>query len=348
MFIQSFYLKTNLSVAIDQLSDIFLISFDSAKHMSSTSDRFAQEFGESLQGFSPNEIGAWAQSVIRLMRRFAIACEMDGPIFLVPDNNIIQDFKHQNKKLNRRLRALSYKAFCRFVTGWSHRKTYIAVSAATIYEHLGRKVPSRLGAQAAFDDIHTLLKDACLPICGINFSSGRQLHKILKAVDADAIYLKNFLDRVNSQSWRRNLKLPYGVRIPLSIAHESIPSKLPLRYFDPWYVRFAFGSHIERLIVDQSQGDPTAAPIHSGELSDALVALNKVCRRRDILVGLGDLDLLQICDFTRQYSQRSGYIMHGQTFDDDLLEVLRLRSTMIEGRGIVFGKNDTEAQINEF
>ena len=95
--------------------------------MSSTCDRFAQEFGESLQGFLPNEIGAWAQSVIRLMRRFAVACEMDGPVFLVPDNNIIQDFKHQDKKLNRRLRSLSYKAFCRFVTGWSHRKTYIAV-----------------------------------------------------------------------------------------------------------------------------------------------------------------------------------------------------------------------------
>lgn len=59
---------------------------------------------------------------------------------LVLDNSIIQSFKHRATKPNRNLQALSYTAFTRFVTGWSDRQTYLAVtSPAALYEHMGRR-----------------------------------------------------------------------------------------------------------------------------------------------------------------------------------------------------------------
>ena len=63
-------------------------------------------------------------------------------------------------------------------------------------------------------------------------------------------------------------------------------------------------------------------PIRTGEIAVSLAKLNTITKK-GILQGLGDIDLLQICDISRQYKQPLDYLLLGQTFDADLAETLR-------------------------
>jgi hypothetical protein len=73
-------------------------------------------------------------------------------------------------------------------------------------------------------------------------------------------------------------------------------------------------------------------PIGSGELSEALADLNEI--KRGVLKGLGDIELLQICDVNSQFRQGTGYVLLGQTFDRGLARVLIQRHTYVVGAGV--------------
>ncbi len=83
-------------------------------------------------------------------------------------------------------------------------------------------------------------------------------------------------------------------------------------------MRFALSARIEQHIIEQCQGHGRA-PI--GRLSETLADLDTF-GRNGLLKGLGDIDLLQICDISRQYKQSAGYVPAGQTLDRDLAETL--------------------------
>lgn len=137
--------------------------------------------------------------------------------------------------------------------------------------------------------------------------------------------------------------------IPFSLAWAEVAGDLPVQYFDPHYVRLMLASRIELLIVEQSQLDPrTKSAIHSCRRSESLVKLNEICRKRNVLTGLGDLDLLQLCDIERQYQRPVGYVLVGQTFDRKLSEALTLRSGLVESASVRFGEPDTERQMADF
>ena len=104
----------------------------------------------------------------------------------------------------------------------------------------------------------------------------------------------------------------------------KIPDSLPLRYFDSWYVKFVLSARIEQFIVQQSRHDPKAKPISGGRLMQALADLNEFSKK-GLLKGLGDIDLLQHCDVSRQYKENPGCVFLGQTLDKGLDEVLGRR-----------------------
>jgi len=84
-------------------------------------------------------------------------------------------------------------------------------------------------------------------------------------------------------------------------------------------------------------------PISSGRLSELLADLNDF--KRGLFRGLGDIDLLQICDVTRQYKEHKGYVLLGQTVDRDLSRVLGERHKLIAGAEVKFGQSNTKEQI---
>lgn len=305
------------------------------------------EVAERLHGRADAEILQFFISTETFARKYAVSYELEGPMYLVLDNSIIQSFKHRVSKPNRDLQALAYTAFTRFVTGWSDRETHLAVTPAALYEHMGRR-GNITSAEAlnALEELQLFFADTGLRMAWIGFKSVEDLVEVLAAVHADDIYLTQYFKKIEDMSWRKDLKAPFGVKIPLGIAYREIPDDLPLKYFDAWYVKFVLTSRVERAIIQQSQHNPDALPIGSGPMAEVLADLNNF-NRKGALLGLGDIDMLQVCDGSRQYQQKAGYVLVGQTLDDTLADVLSHRHSYVESMGVEFGTPDTETQIKD-
>ena len=288
-------------------------------------EAFITEFSQRLGGLTEAELATFFDHTLWFLRRYAAGCQLPGPIFLVLDNSLIQDFKHRSIAPARGLRALAYTAFCRFVTGWSDRATTIVLSPMAVYEHLGRTSPGSVGEAAiALRELLDLLADTRLRCAGLGFNEPSLLLAKLKDIEADERYLTDYVRSIDAKDWKTNLHAPLGVKIPFSIAWEKIPDSLPLRYFDSWYVKFVLSARIEQFIVQQSRHDPKAKPISGGRLMQALADLNEFSKK-GLLKGLGDIDLLQHCDVSRQYKENPGCVLLGQTLDKGLDEVLGRR-----------------------
>ncbi|MFM0285057.1 hypothetical protein [Paraburkholderia megapolitana] len=314
--------------------------------MNKARDAFIHEMPTLLQQCNDLALGKFYHLTMDFVGDYATGYQLGGPIYLVLDNSIIQDFKHKESDPKRALRAHAYTAFCRFVTGWSDRKTHIAVSPVAVYEHLGRRAaPTGGAAWAAMSELHRLLYPTKMSCHSIRFSSPDELVAALRDIEFDAEFLTQYAKTIDTSDWKLDLKTPFGVKIPISIADAAIPNQLPLKYFDPWYVKFTFTSRIEQLIMEQSKDNPDAQPIGSGELTKELSDLNEF--KRGVLTGLGDIDLLQICDVSRQYKQQTDYVLLGQTFDRGLNRVLRLRHVFHEARSMEGGHPNVGEQASE-
>lgn len=310
-------------------------------------DAFVTEFSARLTGLSDQDLAIFVEFTLWFAENYATGYELNGSMWLVLDNSIIQEFKHRNSQHKRGLRALAYTAFCRFVVGWSDRPSFLALSPAAIYEHLGRRsVKTTNEAAAALTELEHLLADTRLPVTGLGFTTPHELKSKLNDVEADERFVTQYVKDLDATNWQKDLRAPMGVKIPFGIAYAAIPDNLPLRYFDPWYVKFVLSGRIERHIVQQSQHDPEAMPIGSGELMEALANLNDLSKR-GILKGLGDIDMLQICDVSRQYQQKKDYVLIGQTLDRGLAEVLSRRHIYSVGAGVEGGDPKRNERIEE-
>lgn len=303
-------------------------------------DAFTNELTEDLRAYSAQEIYKWWIYTRWLVNSFVYASQLDGQVFLVPDNNIIQDFKHREKS-GRNLRRLAYLAFCRFVKFWNTREARLAISPVIIYEHLGRKAGS---ARAAMASITDLLYELQISLHGVEFESQEELSAQLQRVHRDEGLLASLLRDLDGRSWAHD-PAPHSYELLWCVEEAAIPDVSGLQYFNPWYVKTALRCQIEQRIIEQSKAKYGVSPIFPSELSTSVARLNKICSRRDILTGLGDLDLLQMCDLTRQHQQAHGYFMLGQTFDEDLADALRLRSALVESHSVHYGQHDTDQQI---
>lgn len=215
-----------------------------------------------------------------------------------------------------------------------------------IYEHIGRRLPDTVTeVEAILVELQQLLGSAGLRTASLGFDSPAHLFERLQTIVADEAFLTRFVDEIDKRDWRIDLHAPLGVKIPMSEAWRSLPEQLPLRYFDPWYVRFVLSARIEQHIIEQCQGH-SPAPIGSGRLSETLAELNTF-GRNGLLKGLGDIDLLQICDINRQHQQKAGYVLAGQTLDRDLAESLSQRHVYHVHAGVEGGDPQREERIKD-
>lgn len=312
----------------------------------SAKEAFISEISGLLANRNDEELAKFFHLTMHFVTDYAAGYELDGELCLVLDNSLIQDFKHRENNATSALHAHAYTAFCRFVSGWSDRPTRLAISAVAVYEHLGRRAAiTPDGAWAAMSELLRILSIMQLPVHAIGFGTPEDLVSALNLVDSDARFLAKFVQEIDTADWKLTLREGTRVKIPLAIAYKAIPDDLPLQYFSPWYVKFTFASRIEQLIRQQSGSEPDAPVFASGNLSEALAQMNEL--KRGILKGLGDIDLLQICDVSRQYKQRLDTVMLGQTMDKTLAKVLLARHMFHESRQWQSGSPDAEKQLRE-
>lgn len=294
------------------------------------------EMTSSMRGFNSVQTLQFFESARLLVEHYSVAYQLPGELVLVLDNSIVQDFKHRGSQAQSAARALAFVAFCRFVTLWSDRPSHLAVPAVAIYEHMGRQ-PAENDAHlhAVVDELLALLADTRMRVTALGFGQPRPLLEVLRDIHSDAQMLTALAQGIHGRSWKTDLRTSFGVKIPMSLAHEAVPDQLPLRYFHPAYVKLAFSARIEREIIQQSKHDPEAQPISSGELMELLAGLNG--KRKAIvggkLQGLGDIELLQYCDLRRQHQRPAKHVFVGQTYDHDLARVLGAFSALVYSEG---------------
>lgn len=283
-----------------------------------------------------NEISDFFNETMRFTEHYVASYELNGDLYLVLDNSLIQEIKHRKTQPNRAIKAEAYLTFCKFVKYWSDRTTYLALSPMAIYEHFGRRVPQTImETHSALIELNNILSVTYLEIRYINFHDAESLHSILLNIADDEAELTKYIKKIDKISWKTDLSAPRGVKIPMSIAAESLPPLPKLNYFLPWYVRFVLTGRVEQYIIDQSKHNPNAMPIGSGELTILFSKLNTF--RKNILQGLGDIDIFQICDVSRQYQEKSEFLFIGQSLDKDLIEVLSHRHSLYVSSEIVIG-----------
>jgi hypothetical protein len=73
-----------------------------------------------MGGRTDEEMASFVSRVMLFVKHYAFDYQLEGPVYLVLDNSLIQDFKHSNDP-KRELNAHAYTVFCRSVTGWSDR-----------------------------------------------------------------------------------------------------------------------------------------------------------------------------------------------------------------------------------
>lgn len=317
--------------------------------MSLNKNELLEEIGsglkKKLQGKTNFEIYKFFHTTLFFVKNYAASYELEGNIHLVLDNSIIQAIKHRKSKPSRAIDAEAYMTFCKFVLHWSDRKTLLALSPMAIYEHLGRRVPeSILETNNTLQELQYILSPTSLEVRYLGFKDAKSLFSILINISADESSLTKYIKDLDSKSWKTDLSAPMGVKIPISIAEKSLPPLPDLKYFNHWYVHFVLSSRVERYIIDQSQHNPNALPICSGDLSSALAKLNTF--RKNFLQGLGDIDILQICDICRQYHEKKEYLLVGQTLDKDLSEVLSRRHVFSISSEIII--SDAPDQTEKF
>jgi hypothetical protein len=308
--------------------------------------RLAARLHIALQGIDDGAILRCFDLTLWFCTRYTSAYELPGPIYLVLDNSLIQAFKHRQSNAKRAIDALAFETFCGFVRDWSDRESHLALSPMAIFEHIGRQPPASVAeVEYTIAELNQLLGSTGLRIASLGFETPAHLYERLQEIVADEAFLTRFVDEIDKTDWRIDLSAPTGVKIPMSEAWRSLPEKLPLRYFDWWYVRFVLSARIERHIIEQCDGHGPV-PIGSGRLSQTLAELNTF-GRNGLLKGLGDIDLLQICDISRQYQQRPDYVLAGQTLDRDLAETLSQRHVYQVHAGVEGGDPQREQRIKE-
>jgi hypothetical protein len=285
-------------------------------------EQFIKEFSARLSGKSKQEIETFFIYTLSFVERYASGYELTGPIYLVLDNSLIQAFKHRDAQPRRGVHALSFIAFCRFVTGWSDRPTALAISPMAIYEHLGKaRVESVSDSAKVMNDLAGFFAHSNLPMRGIGFSDLQSLIQKLDDIKEDERYLSEYAGRIDSANWNVQLRTGPSVTFPFWVAYSAIPDDLPLRYFNRWYVKLVLSSRIELHIVSQSEGNSPTERFAVGKLTHELANLNEF-DKKGLLKGLGDIDMLGHCDISRQFQQKPARVQIGQTLDRGLHNVL--------------------------
>ncbi|WP_394651678.1 hypothetical protein [uncultured Acinetobacter sp.] len=283
----------------------------------------------------------------RFTEHYVASYELNGELYLVLDNSLIQEIKHRKTQPTRAIKAEAYLTFCKFVKHWSDRVTYLALSPMAIYEHFGRRVPKTIiEIHNALLELNNILSASYLEIRYINFHDAESLYSILLSIANDELELTKYIKKIDKISWKTDLSAPRGVKIPMSVAAESLPPLPILNYFHPWYVHFVLTGRVEQYIIDQSRHNPNAMPIESGELTILFSKLNTF--RKNILQGLGDIDIFQICDVSRQYREKPERFFIGQSLDKDLIKVLSYRHSLCVSSGMVIGGSpDQDEKISD-
>jgi hypothetical protein len=256
-----------------------------------------------------------------MLCRYATVSER---LLLFFDNNVIQDISKQNSegKPVHKQRVHALLAFLALAEDYYCLDVFACITPVVLYEASGRGVRPISEVEA---EVRSLMASVGLATYSVGYSSFQDAGSLFKRIRRDEKALGNALREINDKSWARSFVGDglEGIRIPLSLAEEECPV-VQLTYFHPWYVKFVLMHAIEKLLfAANSNKSVRSMMMNPQEMEFSILKL-----KGDRVKGLGDLELLSLCELATQTLTHPPNIKMGVTFDDGLRHALLKRANV--------------------
>jgi len=303
-----------------------------------------------LNSLSEDELSQVVDGFYKLSIYFSGAIGLSKKINIFLDNNIIQDIKHKDSNKKRQLKYIAVLLFINFLKHEQKLNFEFFISPVVLYESHGKRLfKSKKGFNKHIDKIAEILEVLEAPISLYGISDYSDFEQKLNNALYDEKILLETLQSLSQQSWKMKLKEKGKIKLTFTHAFKSVPNNLSLKYFSDFYIDFILATYIDNLILTTKTNNKEVKNMFTNSYED--FPLHKLIKehkeKKGSLEGLGDIELFELCDLTRQYTEDNPYVNTVFTFDRTLFEVMNKRQGLSEGCSFVKGQDSEEEFVKK-
>ena len=264
--------------------------------------------------------------------RFTNIAQFSSSAIVIIDNNILDSMKKAcGDGGYHDVNTVASLCFFDFLVNTARFNVMAALTPTILYEYSGRaQYNGRREYECKYRSALSLLGQFGVPICVIGATTYKCTRPLISAIVHDEAEIRKAIHYIKNADWSVQFNTDYGIRIPFSLAIERVP-KMSLRYFSREYTDYLLAHLIERLIHENKNNDRKAKKLIDVERVAVFARLSGV--KREKVKGLGDIELLSLCDLRAQFSRVEETPRFGLTLDRDLQDVLKKHSAIIMSTG---------------
>jgi len=300
-----------------------------------------------LKDLSGEELSQVVDGFYKLSIYFSGAIGLSKKINIFLDNNIIQDIKHKDTDKKRQLKYIAVLLFINFLKHEQKLNFEFFISPVILYESHGRRpFKSKKGFHKHIDTIAEILEVLEAPISLYSISDYSDFEQKLNDALYDEQILRETLKSLSQQSWKMKLKEKGKIKLTFTHAFKSVPNNLSLKYFSHFYIDFLLATYIDELILTTKTNNKEVRKMFLNSKEDFPLQ-NLIKDKNGSLEGLGDIELFELCDLTKQYSENNSFLNTLFTFDRTLLTIMNKRQGLSEGCTFVKGEDNEEEFVKK-
>lgn len=278
-----------------------------------------------MSNFEYKDFSEFRKKCNNFINAFSASAQIGNKTTIVLDSNILMSIR--DRKDHKCYLPIATAAFVFFDFLKTNYNVKIAIVPTIFYEYIKKKmITSRFEYEKNIYSLLSDLKYIGLPVALVGVDDFKSAKCVLKKIEHDEKQIKKALSYISSRDWKTEIKQGSWIRIPQSIAFESVP-KINLKYFSKGYVRHVLSCNIEKRIIESNNYDKN---IKKFRLNRTVRPFYKILNNdeKSSLKGHGDLELFSICDLKSQFAEGYEETIFALTIDKDLCDVLNERATI--------------------
>lgn len=330
-----------------------------------SSVKIRQEIKQEIHNLDEEEKKYLIDKFNFLVSNIISALGFPEPIQLIIDNQILNDLKYfeTNKSKNRKryIRLLSVFMVFDCLLFYLEHNINVLLTPAVFFEFNHKKIPeTEKNFKAVFNECISLLSEF-----GVNTLSFFSLEdfqvakKYLKNIERDEHKIRNIITKLKLKQQKSSFKLFDRFkwmtennekakcelfRPPFMIAYQiAAKQNIKLKYFNRDIVNLFIASHLEPEIYSHNAQTNLVKQKIKGFRNKSIEKTKSVSNiKKGKLKGLADIEIIQYCNFSSQFSSNMNHTLFALTFDDKVSQLLNERTEFSLHSEEISGKDDEE------
>lgn len=267
-------------------------------------------------------------AIYKQAMRLANTTQCGKPVIIVFDNNILDSIRKISLNDEHKINAACAIGFMDFLVNYSKIDVMVSLAPTILYEYAGKKTFSgRKEFEACYRSLLILLGQFNVPVWVVGVTNYKNARRIIADIRSDEREILRAINIINNSKWDEDLQGEDGsIRIPFAFAARKIPS-MRLRYLKRYYVEYLLAHKIEGLIYKAAKKCPKVRKLINSKNAEVFSRLST--KKGASLKGLGDIELLSLCDLRAQFGNGEQIMRFALTFDEDLQYVLHEHSNLV-------------------